>query len=256
MKIIIPTYRRVLAQHTYKQLPENWQRETIFVVDEQDKQAMSFQPKLRGANYIVVPPEITTIAQKRVWILNNIECDSMVQFDDDLEFAIRRYRDNGKISQCKPTIDETDYWLKELANMLENCVHAGFSARQFNNAKPPGWVRNSRMMYSLGYRPKTVKQECELGRIETREDMDITLQLLKKGYENMVCSEFCHDQIYNSSGGCSLQRTVDASNADAEKLAELHPGLVRVTEKDYKRSMRRKEVICSWKKAFVPRAEV
>jgi hypothetical protein len=251
MKIIIPTYRRTGSQHTYKQLPENWKRETTFVVDQLDHDTMTRGSSFKDANFVIVPPVVTSIAKKRTWILENIECQKMVMLDDDLAFAIRRYRENGKISQCKPTTEETDYWLSELSKMLDQYVHAGFSARQFNNAKPKGWLRNSRMMYSLGYQPKTILKDCLLGRIETREDMDITLQLFKKGHPNMVCSEFCHDQVYNTEGGCSLTRTLDSSNADAEKLSELHPGLVRVVEKDYKRSMRRKEVICAWKKAFV-----
>lgn len=253
MKIVIPTYRRIEAQHTYKQLPENWQRQTVFVVDLHDYVRMRPMKEFLAADFVSVPAEITSIAKKRKWILENFECKSLVQFDDDLQFAIRRYRENGKISQCKPTLEETDHWLKELEKMLDQYVHAGFSARQFNNAKPQGWAKNTRMMYSLGYQPAVVRKECELGRIETREDMDVTLQLLKKGYENVVCSEFCHDQIYNTAGGCSIDRTLESSNADAERLAELHPGLVRVVEKDYKRSMRRKEVVCAWKRAYVPK---
>lgn len=253
MKIVIPTYRRPDSQLTYKQLPEHWKAQTVFVVDKQDHDYMQNIPEYQLAEFAVVPSSVTTISKKREWIINNFTCKSLVQFDDDLQFAIRRYRDNNKISQCKPTLEETDHWIKELGKMLEQYAHAGFSARQFNNAKPAGWVKNTRMMYSLGYQPEVLRKECILGRIEAREDMDVTLQLFAKGYENMVCSEFCHDQIYNTVGGCSLQRTVDSSNADAEALAALHPGLVRVVEKDYKRSMRRKEVVCSWKKAFKPK---
>lgn len=250
MKIIIPTYRRTDAQHTYKQLPESWQRNTLFVVDNHDYVRMRPDHRFKAADFAIVPETITTIAKKREWIIQNVECKSMLQLDDDLTFAIRRYRDNGKISQCKPTLEETDYWFKEMEKMLNQYVHAGFSARQFNNAKPQGWAKNTRMMYSLGYQPEVLRKECILGRIEHREDMDITLQLFNKGYENVVCSEFCHDQVYNTPGGCSIQRTLEKSNADADLLAELHPGIVRVVEKDYKRSMRRKEVVCSWKKAL------
>jgi len=102
----------------------------------------------------------------------------------------------------------------------------------------------------LGYNVPIVKRECELGRIETREDMDYTLQLLRKGFPNIVFFNLCVDQKYNSPGGASLERTVESSNADAEKLATLHPGFVRITEKKYKSSLPRKEVVCSWKKAF------
>jgi hypothetical protein len=106
------------------------------------------------------------------------------------------------------------------------------------------------MMYCLGYRPEILRRVCELGRIEHREDMDYTLQLLRAGYPNRVNYRLAVGQkAYNAKGGASLERTMEASNADAEKLAELHPGLVRVAEKNYKQSIKRKEVVCSWKKA-------
>jgi hypothetical protein len=42
---------------------------------------------------------------------------------------------------------------------------------------------------------------------------------------------------------------VAKSDAEAEKLAALHPGLVKVVQKDYK-GVPRKEVIVQWKKAL------
>lgn len=247
MKIVIPTYQRPLSQATYKQLPEEWRRRTVFVVNQQDADRMR-TPQYKDAEFVVI--DCTTIAQKRAWIINNIECDSMVQLDDDLLFATRKYKDENKMSLVGSSKDEIDYWLKELEKMLIQYVHAGFSARQFNNNKPAGWVNTTRMMYSLGYQPKILRKECELGRIEYREDMDITLQLFRKGYDNVVCSEFCHDQTYNNPGGCSVIRTVEKSDEAAIKLAEYHPGIVKVVDKSYKDSVNRKEVICSWKKAL------
>lgn len=246
MKVIIPTYRRVGTQNTFKQLPEEWKRRTLFVTDQQDADHMRSFLSFKDREFAIVPPSVTTIAQKRKWIIENIECDSMVQLDDDLIFATRNPDKPGLI---KPTEAQVDYWFKELEKMLKQYAHAGFSARQFNNNREPGWIKNTRMMYSLGYQPKVLLKECELGRIETREDMDVTLQLLKKGYENVVCSDFCHDQVFNAVGGCSLQRTIEKSNEDADRLAELHPGIVRVVEKAYKTSIPRKEVTCAWKKA-------
>jgi hypothetical protein len=107
------------------------------------------------------------------------------------------------------------------------------------------------MIFSLGYYLPIVVKECELGRIETREDMDVTLQLLRKGYPNAVWHTTVNDQreAY-APGGCSSHRTIESSNADAYELQRLHPGYVRVVERAYKGSVPRKEVNCQWQKAL------
>jgi hypothetical protein len=105
-------------------------------------------------------------------------------------------------------------------------------------------------MYALGYDVKVVRKRCELGRIEHREDMDYTLQLLTQGYPNGVYVEVCVDQVYNSKGGASLERSVEGSNRDAEKLAKWFPKFVKVVERAYLKSVPRKEVVVSWKKAY------
>jgi hypothetical protein len=105
------------------------------------------------------------------------------------------------------------------------------------------------MIYSLGYFLPIVVKECELGRIETREDMDITLQLLRKGYPNAVWHTTVNDQKSNAPGGCSTYRTTESWNADAYKLQRLHPGYVSVVERTYEQSTRL-EVICQWQRAL------
>lgn len=257
LRIYIPTYRRTDAQHTLTALPPEWQRRATLVVDAADAGKIDFLRKvgrepLRRASYLVVPETIQTIAKKRAWILRsaaNHGEERIVMFDDDLRFASRRYE--GEEFKLRPSSEEDiDLALRELEARLGDLAHAGFSARQGNNRLDSGWLRTRRMMYALGYRPQVVVENCELGRIETREDFDYTLQLFRKGYDNEVLSEICVDQTYNAKGGCSEQRTVEASNADAEKLAELHPGLVKVVEKDYKASLPRKEVVVQWKQAL------
>ena len=85
------------------------------------------------------------------------------------------------------------------------------------------------MIYSLGYYLPIVIKECELGRIQTREDMDVTLQLLRKGYPNAVWHTTVNDQRkYDAPGGATNERTIERSNADAHQLAALHPGYVSV----------------------------
>lgn len=254
MRIYIPTYRRP-DQHTWRALSREARERVTFVVDERDYKTLKVKgvETLGGSELLLHPPEITTIAKKRAWIMRHaVESGhvKIVMLDDDLRFAVRT-GEGVKLRQA--TAVDLDYHLAELSARLDAHVHAGWSARQGNNHMSDGWQQPaSRMCYVLGYRPAVVEAVCELGRIETREDMDVTLQLLRQGFANSVSADVTADQYsgYAARGGCSEQRTMESSNADAEKLAELHPGLVRVVEKKYKSSTPRKEVIVQWKKAY------
>ena len=248
LHIYIPTFRRCYEQITFGDLPKSWHSRTTFVVDEQDAKILQSRYSKTEVNFWVHPPEITTIAKKRAWMIENTPHEKIVMFDDDLRFYIRREDNPDRLRYTKE--EDLEEAFDELDSVLNMVVHAGLSARQGNNHQDGVWIDNARMMYCLGYRVDVVRRVCELGRIEHREDMDYTLQLLRAGYPNRVNFRLAVGQkAYNAKGGASVERTMEASNADAHKLAELHPGLVKVVQKKYKQSIRREEVICYWKKA-------
>src|SRR5262249_44543226 len=176
--------------------------------------------------------------------------DKIIMLDDDLGFATR-ISENGthlRPIQGEELIPEFQRIEDKLGPAFP---HVGFRTRQFNNSENSGWTIPVRMQYTTGYCLPIVVKECELGRIETREDMDVTLQLLRKGYPNAVWQTTINDQRkYDAPGGCTNERTIERSNADAYRLAELHPGYVSVVGKPYKVSVPRVEVICQWQKAL------
>ena len=113
------------------------------------------------------------------------------------------------------------------------------------------WEINYRAVYCLAFNTGIAQRELELGRLQTREDFDYTLQLLRKGHQNAIAMDIVfNERGYGAKGGATDERSVQSSNEDAEKLAALHPGLVKVVDKPYVNSMPRKEVIVSWKKAL------
>lgn len=249
MEIVIPTYRRPTMQRTWNALNDYWRARTMFVVDRKDCDDM--EDVYDGAHYLVVPPTVKTIAQKRAWILSQKSFKHIVMFDDDLRFAVRKNKTDSSLRPAMP--EDVSMYLHALANKLAGgYAHAGFDMRFGNNGKPHGWRENTRMVYSLAYNCEIVRDVCKLGRIETREDFDYTLQLLRAGHPNTVCSSITCDQTFNAPGGCSErgQRTMERSNADALKLAKLHPGLVTVVKKEYASSIPRLEVRVQWKKAL------
>ena len=259
LTVIIPTYRRLDAQRSFKCLPPNWQKRTVFIVDRQDAKGLEERFGDTGAEFVVHPKGIKTIAAKRAWIFSQKKWEKVIMLDDDLRMDALH-----GTKMLKALFGDVDNAFKLMEAKLEEYMHGGFSARRgVQTAVEKGieWRYNFRAMYSLAYRTSIVRKHCELGRINHREDLDYTLQLLRKGFKNAVYSRLCVDEAagYDAPGGVNAagERSLEASNADARRLAELHPGLVDVVERTYKGSARvnkefdrRLEVICHWKKAY------
>lgn len=254
LQIVIPSYRRMPRQSTLGYLPPGWCARTTLVVDQHDYDLRKLY-HTRGANLLVHPPEIDTIAKKRKWIIEQPQFDKIVMFDDDLRFSVRDPGNGVKLRQA--TADDLTSKLEALEFTLNTYIHAGWSARQGNNNHGEDFALNARMCFVLGYNCGWIRKGVEaghlhLGRVRTREDMELCVQLLKMGKNNHVDFTVTADQVsgYAAAGGCSDERTVESSNADAEEFAALHPGIVKVVEKKYAGSVNRKEVVVGWKKAF------
>ena len=255
MRIIIPTRSRTDEQLTITFFPKELRKITTWVCPKKDVFKLeSMYIDGLGPEIVVQPDPDMKIAAKRAWIMEEWArqgYEKILMLDDDLRFSTR--------------ISEGDWHLKEIGGedlisefqKIEDKLgpefpHVGFGQRQGNQTiEEVGWKVPGKMTYALGYYLPIVLKECKLDRINLREDMAITLQLLLKGYPNAILTETVVDQReYNRGGGCETERTVEISNAEAEKLAQLFPGYVSVTEKRYKTSVPRKEVICQWQRAL------
>jgi len=251
MQIVIPTRGRTDRQFTLQSLPRELRKRTWLVCPK--REASGLYRLYNDVEIVVQPDPDWTIAQKRKWIMEEwLRCgyEKILMFDDDLVFSTRISESDCRLRGIHG--EELGAEIQRLADKLgPEFPHVGFGPRQGNHNQQAGWKTPSRMMYSLGYYLPIVVQQCELGRIETREDMDITLQLLRKGYPNAVWHTTVNDQRkYDAPGGCTNERTIERSNSDAYKLAQLHPGYVSTIERSYKVSVPRIEVSCRWKKAL------
>lgn len=248
MRIVIPTRGRWDLKLTCDRLPPAWKDRVDIVCPEREyKRHKDVRP---WANVIIQMDIEMTIAKKRAFIMEAWPSDRIVMMDDDLQFFVKVEGDHRKLRTAEH--EDVDRYLRELEDKLSSKLpHAGFGSRLFNNNKLPGWHGPTRMQYVLGYYLPTVRRHCELGRIETREDMDYTLQLLRAGLPNEVCDTLVVEQTrgYGAKGGCHGQRTTEAGDADARRLAELHPGYVRVVQKQYA-GHPRDEVVCRWAAAL------
>ena len=262
MEIIIPTKGRTNTQLTITFFPKELRQRTTFVCPAKEVQRLK-ELRIDPEYQVVAQPDPNwKIAAKRAWIIQEWARrghDKIVMLDDDLRFSTRISADDWHLKEIhkQDLIPE----FKKLEDKLgPEFPHVGFGQRQGNqNITEPGWKIPGKMCYVLGYYLPIVTRECKFDLVELREDMAISLQLLLKGYPNAILTETCVDQrefgkkaskIKRDEGGCARERTVEASNAEAQRLAELFPGYVSLIQRDYKSSTPRIEVICQWQKAL------
>jgi hypothetical protein len=94
-------------------------------------------------------------------------------------------------------------------------------------------------------------------RLKVMEDFDFTLTLLENGGRNAVTLDYVWNQTgSNQPGGCSDYRTAEVQAKAAKELAKLHPGVVKVVEKEvigktsWGGMKTRTDVRIQWRKAY------
>lgn len=225
---------------------------------------------------------VNSIGKKRQWLIENVGSHAVFQMDDDFQGFYKRcamkYRklDTSQGSPCWVLTDEakakdikllgrgniTDDDITHLFRTLEAMVsgknkpdwaaHVGISSRMGNNREDLDWVKGGRMMHAIGHHRGTLfDNNIKFDEIQLREDFNVTLRLLRLGFCNAISYDICvSPDDYGREGGCSDERTVKFNDEQAELLAKMHPGFVKVVQKDYEHSIPRKEVQVSWQKAL------
>lgn len=243
--IVICTYGRSQRQVTWSSLPESLRSRTLLVVQAREAHLYDTYPTL------VLPPHIQNIGGTREFLKSKLE-DKVLMLDDDLVFATRREDDPTKF---RPAIDdEVSAMFSHIELALDRFAHVGVAPREGANRNTEPYMYDQRMMRVLGYRMDVLREEeIIFDRLPVMEDFDATLQLLRKGYHNVILNSWCHNQGgSNTDGGCSSFRTDGVQEAAARGLAELHRGFVTVVKKQTKTSWGGKErydVRIQWKKA-------
>lgn len=254
MDIVIPTYGRARRQVTFNNLPEQLRSKVVMVVQQRDWDLNNeIYSKYRGRTWIL-PKEITTIHQTRKWVFDeHLKIKEPFLFmDDDLVFSARRKDEPTKFrAMCGY---DFDLMLGELEELLNTNPMAGVSHREGANRNIQPVLPYGRCMRVWGVNPELMPECVVWGRIPLMEDFDIILQLLRRGIPNPILNQWVHNQGGSDvSGGCSIYRTPELQADCAHKLAELHPGFVKVVQKETKSSWgggTRTDVTIYWKKAY------
>jgi hypothetical protein len=251
MHIFIHTYGRHNRQLTFWNLSPEVRERTYLVV--QEREADLYDPFYRK---IVLPGGIMNLTSTRQFLMENYGPYVCI-LDDDLEFAVRRDDDRTKFRKPKDRdIDELFAVMQNLMGVGHPLV--GIAAREGANRQTDPYLPATRQMRVHAINTTLYRKlGIRFDRVRVMEDFDVTLQFLEAGYSNIVINDYVTNQSgSNTSGGCSAYRTDEVQAESAEKLALLHPGLVKVVTKHTKTSWggkERKDVIVQWKRALATR---
>jgi hypothetical protein len=272
LTIAIPTHNRVSRQPTLESLPRELLEAVVLVTSTESEAAAlraSQKARLVAKQVVCAGAAGGAIATKRQWIADKFGVrNPFIMLDDDMTpFARcaprhRAYVDGRwKAHPGHPTMARdlaTDSAVvREFAKIEEilahkTVVHAGFSSRMGNDTEErEEKIGPQRMMHALGYAAGVLKpSKIRFDAVSCREDFHVTLELLKRGLPSYVVYRMCFSPgSYGAPGGCSTERTTEASDNAAELLARLHAPFVKVVQKEYK-NVPRKEVIVQWKRAY------
>jgi hypothetical protein len=176
--------------------------------------------------------------------------------DDDLWFYKRREDDPTKLREITSEEIRDAFFRMEYMLGREDFAHVGFAAREGANRNTDPYMYNTRIMRVLGYDRQLVQAlDAKFSDMEVMEDFHIALSLLRAGHQNVILNDYAHNQAGGSAaaGGCSHFRTPELHALNAERLAALHPGFVKVVKKQTKTAWgggERTDVNVQWKKAY------
>lgn len=264
MKIVIPSRGRANwnKQITVKQLIAARRKATLVVPRKEASEYEDVISEYENTIYddqqdliSVARCPVNGIGLTRQWIARELYPDQKVaMFDDDLYF---QHRPDMK----SPRLHRATRWdIRNMLRKIEDLFSAttpmvGISARQGNNNYALATRYNTRAMNAYAFDLRILRKlKIEFGRMPLMEDFDITLRLLRAGYDNAVLYDYCWNQpASNAEGGCSLYRTARMQAEAAHKLRSYHPNFVKVITKETRlawEGMRtRTDVRIAWQKA-------
>ena len=174
-----------------------------------------------------------------------------IVFDDDLVFY-NRFDGTTRLPRNKP--EETHRMVEWLYANAMTHGHATLSPTQHNNQQPLDEVSVCAARSVLAFDVDLLRRlDIQIARVPSKNDYDITLQLLRHGYPNRCAYNMCHKQVAGPTlpGGCTPYRNEELHLVASETLKSLHPDYVRVvTKKKPEWPFPRQDVVVSWKKAY------
>jgi TET-Associated Glycosyltransferase len=247
---LIFTAGRPDAQTTLKWVP--WARLVVQAQEADRYAARGYRERL-----VVLPETVErTLPAARQWILENWPGWWCVMLDDDLRLDTRKEDDPAHFRLSGPGD------IKAAFAGLERALRRGFAAAGVcpreggNRAGAAPYTYCTRMMRVLAYDLVALRTVgARFDRLPDVEDFDMTLQLLRAGRRTVLLNAWVQGQGRSQApGGCARYRSHTTHARDVRRLAELHPGYVKVVEKATKSAWgggTRDDVVISWRRAAI-----
>jgi len=247
LEVFVPSRSRPARSITLEALKGHWDH--VYLVVPKSQKA-DYKPLARKHGVTLLACPVDGIAGTRQWI-GQVAEDKFLMLDDDLRFYRRMYGEDVSLHKFGKT--DMQGMLTFVERFLYDRAHVAISARGGNNQLPYPWAENKRPLRALAYRKREFL-ECEHGRVTIMEDFDVTLQLIRRGYANVVITEYAQDQpVTQAAGGCSDYRTHKVHADNVKKMAELHAPFVKLRMKENKTGGdfgKRLEATIYWQKAW------
>lgn len=255
MKIYIPTLGRINNQITYNGFPESWRKNTFFVV--QQHEVTEFVNIYGKDKVIELPLDINNLPRTREYIYNVLGGNSRhLVFDDDLK--IKKKYPNPLPTKPKwitEDLEEKEY--DKILELIEGWMDEGYyygglmTSANIPDASRYPTRENHRLMTNFFFDGEKLPKDLMWDRVPMGEDLDMTLQLLSRGYKNLCSSKYVvFPKLPNSKGGCSTYRNLENHNDSQEILAKLWPKYVKVIDKINKDGLTKKHVTIQFKRLY------
>jgi len=200
-RIYIPTVNRVNNQITFNNLPVNLQKKVILVVQEWERDQYQYD-----CEYLVLPPEINVkteylaLAKTRKIIIQHGRNHKFAMLDDDLLFYRRNskyWSDDSNMEKSKKRFTNQDFsdMLKYFCESLDTGDIAVCGCSNINNfpAKKQKSINTviAAAFFINGPKIDRIIDDLHIDKVKIGEDVLFNLNLLTKGYGNLLSNEFC-----------------------------------------------------------------
>lgn len=254
LQILIPSRSRPNSMVTPFQIPRKYHnRVSVYVAQEQFEEYQNYYLTENNDFQLVSVSTLNDLLGRKLYLMaKDVDSEYIMLCDDDFTFFTRIEPDEFQLRKMfQEDWDRLFLTIEDKFKQNPNLYGVGVSMRQGNNRISPEGNNNSRLNGCIVYK-RELFLSAEHDRVNPMNDFDVNLQLLRRGYDNFLISQFCYNQPGTQSpGGSSDYRTEETQKEAAHKLAEMHPEFVRLRTKVNKTGglRERTEVTVQWKKA-------
>lgn len=255
LQLIIPSYKRVRNQKTYACLPTKYQARVQFVVRPEEVDA--FRTLYPKNTMHCLPKRVSNFGQTKQWILETFRNHRVFVMDDNLTKFRTIQREGDKWVRRGLSEQEFDMLFERINHYLDHYVHGGIMLDRVSPPKGKPHNENSRIMTNVFADFSRWPLDLRFDDHEScicAEDFYINLQLLTRGYPNVVITNIVVDKTMREPGGCNTYRTVANHNRSNEALHRAFPTFTRLRRRSLKQGKWKGcevcAITCFWKKAL------